>query len=104
MLLQIILDMRYFLIILVVITVGASFLYFGLSGKGGDALGDNYLHTLLHMYESFVLGTYETSNFDGINQPVIGHVFFVFLSLFTLIIQLNLLIALMTDSFEKIKE
>ena len=73
-----------------------SFLYVGLD-SGGNALGDGYFMVLLHVYEAFVLGTLDTGAFDDLRQSIAGHIFFVLLTGVTLIIQLNLLIALMTD-------
>ena len=76
MLLQIMSDMRYFLIILGTITVGSSFLFYGLNA-GGDELGVGYWYQLFNMYQAFVLGAFEASALESVDQTVSAHVAYV---------------------------
>lgn len=107
---------RYLLALLATILVGATFSYFAITGgakssaispifpDNEDWVGSNFFGLMIYLYQALLLGTFENDDLDDTNYSILGKLIFIALSLFVLIICLNLLIALMSDSFERIKE
>ena len=90
------------------VIVGAAFFFYAISdgGKGFRADG-SWPSVLLYTYETLLLGSYDPEDFDNIKplvNQVIGKIFFVVLTLVVFILLLNLLIALLSDSYEEVKE
>ena len=103
MILQIARDIIFLLIVLANIIVGATFCFYGLTNGAAD-LGGDYFGLMLYLYQSLLLGAFENDQLDEVEYPKSAKFVFVVLTLFVLIVLLNLLIALMSDSFERIKE
>jgi hypothetical protein len=118
MILQIAQDIFYLIALLAVIILGATFAYYPLTdeaflsydGEDTSETGgprnqvNRFFGLMLYLYEALLLGTFEYNDLDDTHSPVVAKIIFVMLTLFVLIILLNLLIALMSDSFERIKE
>eukprot|EP00050_Salpingoeca_kvevrii_P019555 m.87504 g.87504 ORF g.87504 m.87504 type:complete len:1666 (+) comp8463_c0_seq3:647-5644(+) len=105
MIVQIALDMRFFLVVLLVILLGTSFLFFGLTnGEDYPESGkNNIIAVLLRQYELLFLGAVDRGEMDNVPLGGLAKSLFVVFTLVVLVIMLNLLIALMSDSFERIK-
>lgn len=109
MVFQIIIDMRHFLYILLIALFAASSAFYALlhhfDPSDGDA-GNPFRspgHTLFFMFNMLLLGDFDMASFVFGEYEVLVQVLFVLSMMFTLIILLNLLIALMSDSYERIQ-
>eukprot|EP00039_Didymoeca_costata_P007489 m.100458 g.100458 ORF g.100458 m.100458 type:complete len:470 (-) comp13709_c0_seq2:78-1487(-) len=102
---QIIKDVFLFGVLIAIILLGVTFFYYALTDN--EAVGDGAIPTiLLRMYVYFVLGDYNDEDFDSITPfsgVVLGKVVFAIISIFVTIVLLNLLIAIMNDSYGIIK-
>lgn len=104
MCLRIFLDVRFFMLLLAMMVIGSTFLYWGVtSGEGFGGKAD-FSATFFVVYQMLLLGEYDPSDFDEAANSITAKIAFVILSMAVLIILLNLLIALLSDSFEEIKE
>ena len=59
----------------------------------------------MYVFEAFLLGSYDPADFDDIDgtaNRVVGKAFFLLLTGVILILLLNLLIALLSDSYEEV--
>jgi hypothetical protein len=107
MVFQIVLDMRYFLLVLLIALLAAGSAFYALLHNSHDAEVTNPFRgpgpALFFMFNMLLLGNFDTEaivfgEYQGLVQLLI-----VWVMLFTLIILLNLLIALMSDSYERIQ-
>ena len=125
MVFQIIVDMRYFVSILLVAVLASASSFYALlhhstrghthshtddddggNGNGSDNNSNPFRgagHTLFFMFKMLLLGDFDTDLFLLGEYVSLLQVLFVFSMMLTLIILLNLLIALMSDSYERIQ-
>lgn len=107
MVLQIVVDMRHFMVILLVALLAAASAFYALlhqptinpSGNPFYSVGS----TLFYMFNMLLLGDFQTDLFIFGEYKELIQVIFVLVMILTLIILLNLLIALMSDSYERIQ-
>eukprot|EP00050_Salpingoeca_kvevrii_P022764 m.131736 g.131736 ORF g.131736 m.131736 type:complete len:284 (-) comp9818_c0_seq6:189-1040(-) len=109
MVLQIAADMRSFLAILGIAVLGLSSAFYALLSHQTLDTGDENPfrgpgHALFYMFNMLLLGAFDTSTFVFGDYEELAQVLFVGGMVFTLIILLNLLIALMSDSYERIQD
>jgi hypothetical protein len=98
-------DMGIFLLLLTitVLAFGDSLLTLS-NGNGSDDLkfvGENFIDASLYSYR-LVLGDFDTGNFGEISVPLVW-TFFLFSTIFNLIVMLNLLVAIISDSYARIQ-
>jgi hypothetical protein len=119
MVFQIIVDMRYFMLILLVAVLASASSFYALLHharplhSGGDHDDDDNGGspnpfrgagpTLFFMFKMLLLGDFDTDLFLLGDYVALLQVLFVSSMMLTLIILLNLLIALMSDSYERIQ-
>jgi hypothetical protein len=118
MVFQIIVDMRYFMLILLVAVLASASSFYALLHharplhSGDDDDDDNGSspspfrgagQTLFFMFKMLLLGDFDTNLFLLGDYVALLQVLFVSSMMLTLIILLNLLIALMSDSYERIQ-
>ena len=114
MVFQIIVDMRHFLTILMVAVLASASSFYALlhhsrytHSDGDDDNESNPFQrtgqTLFFMFKMLLLGDFDTDLFLLGDYGPLLQVLFVISMMLTLIILLNLLIALMSDSYERIQ-
>jgi hypothetical protein len=110
MVLQIILDMRHFIVILSIAVFAAASAFYSLLHHpdlpAGDMRGSPFRgpgHTLFFMFNMLLLGDFDTSDFVFGEYEVLVQILFILVMMLTLIILLNLLIALMSNSYTLIQ-
>jgi hypothetical protein len=110
MVLQIILDMRHFIVILSIAVFAAASAFYSLLHHpdlpAGDMRGIPFRgpgHTLFFMFNMLLLGDFDTSDFVFGEYEVLVQILFILVMMLTLIILLNLLIALMSNSYTLIQ-
>ena len=108
MVFQIILDMRYFLLLLLIALLAAGSAFYALlhNSDPGDDVSNPFRgagHALFFMFNMLLLGDFDTDSFVFGEYRVLVQLLFALVMMFTLIILLNLLIALMSDSYERIQ-
>ena len=101
MILQIISDMRYFLVILAIVVLGSSSAFYSLLGNRNNVFHEPG-STLFYMFNMLIMGSYDTGDFVGEYKSLV-ELLFVILIVLTSVILLNLLIALMGDSYSRIQ-
>lgn len=108
MVFQIIVDMRYFLVVLSIALLAAGSAFYALlHNSESESEANNPFRTpgaaLFFMFRMLILGDFDTDSFVFGEYKVLVQVLFVLVMVLTLIILLNLLIALMSDSYERIQ-
>jgi hypothetical protein len=115
MVFQIIVDMRHFMLILVVAVLASASSFYALlhharpldsdndNSNGNDNPFQGVGQTLFFMFKMLLLGDFNTDLFLLGDYVALLQVLFVSSMMLTLIIMLNLLIALMSDSYERIQ-
>lgn len=93
-------DMKVFLLILIIMYFGFGEAFLRLSEASGEESKFivDYPHALLYAYR-LSLGDMSTDTFDTSVQPVTVWILFVICILYTNIVMLNLLIAIISESF-----
>ena len=101
MILKISMDIRFFLLILTFVLIGFSQAFWLLNNDGNNifsGIGRSFLSTYL-----FMLGNFDETVFDSGIAPKESYILLCLFLLFMTILMLNLLIALMGDTFERVK-
>jgi hypothetical protein len=102
MLSTVIWEIRTFLLVLLIVYLGFGEAFLRLSQNSPDApYVPNYAYSLVYAFR-LSIGDTDTDKFDDGAQPVSAWLIFILCALFTNIIMLNLLIALISESFGKI--
>lgn len=104
MIIEVVIDMRFFLCLLMftMFAFSGSFLLLSLNNENKD---DQFLGGLLEataMVYELVLGNFDTENFGETNYLLMW-IFFMGASIFLIIVMLNLLIAIISDTFERVQ-
>jgi predicted permease len=102
MILQIMSDIKYFLIVLAIALTGFALAFWVISYPDHTLTFGSIPSAFLNTYQ-YMLGQGITADFEGTASPELGVVLLVMFMLFMMILMLNLLIALMGDSFSTIK-
>jgi len=95
--------MKAFLIILVVtlLAFGDSFLAIAVSNRGGDGeFVSSFFGSFMYTY-CLILGDFDTGDYDY-NGQFLLYVFFLLCTLFNMIIMLNLLISIVSETFANV--
>jgi 4-amino-4-deoxy-L-arabinose transferase-like glycosyltransferase len=106
MIIEVFSDMRYFLLILILVVFGFShamaILGISLKKQGfTEVFGTNLFESFTFMYE-LVIGEFQTSGFKG-HQWLLWS-YLVMSTMFIMVVLLNLLIAIISDTFERVQE
>lgn len=105
MVLEITLDMKYFLLVLIIAIAGfGNFFFIMARNYGTDELftGDNYWRAFLYSYNQ-AMGNFDTAAYLDPDKYYLFIIWFMN-TMITLIIFLNLLIAIMGDTFDRVQE
>jgi hypothetical protein len=106
MIIEIMLDMKFFVGVLILATAafGNAFYILGRNSadEDGNLAGDNYIDAFLFSYK-IGLGDFSTDGFNTKDEEMLW-IFFLLNSMIILIILLNLLIAIMGDTFDRVQE
>lgn len=104
MITEVVYDMRFFFCI-VIFTIFAFSISFALLSLNNINEDERYVNGLLDanlvIYE-LLLGAFETSDFGNTNLGLMW-VYFIASSIFLIIVMLNLLIAIISDTFERVQ-
>lgn len=102
MITEVIIDMKHFFGILLICIIGFSDAFYSLSIGNDEA--DRFIHTpidaILFTYR-MILGDFDSSAFGSVAMEMVW-LLFIFCTLFNMIIMLNLLIAIISESYAKI--
>ena len=69
-----------------------------------DKVFDNWVFDLIYTQYMVALGMFETDNYGDHPQAVLAYIFFLMATFISQITMLNMLIAIMGDSFDKVIE
>ena len=102
MIIEISLDMRYFVLVLFIACIGFANSFFILARSDGDEpiTGDNIFRAFIFAYR-MGLGDFDTDGFETRDEALI-YVLWFLNTLVVLIVLLNLLIAIMGDTFDRV--
>ena len=97
-------DMKYFLLILLLTVTGFGNIYYNLasSNDNGFFTGDTFLRAFIYGYNQS-LGSFDTSVYIGTDKNLLITIRWLN-TMIVLIIMLNLLIEIMGDTFDRVKE
>lgn len=98
----VIIDMQNFFIVLVSMTIGFgnAFLILSLGNPEGSQFTTGYINSILYVYQ-MTLGAFDTTAFGDV-APTLVWVLFLLVTVFVMIILLNLLIAIISDSYANV--
>ena len=105
MIIEIMWDMKVFVGVLMIATAAFGNAFYILdrnSTEEENIIGKNFIDALIYSYK-MGLGDFDTDNFGTRDEEVLW-VFFILNSIIVLIVLLNLLIAIMGDTFDKVQE
>ena len=106
MIIEIMLDMKFFVSVLMIATLafGNAFYILGRNSdeENGNLAGENFVDAFIFSYR-MGLGDFQTDGFATRDEEILW-IFFVLNSLIILIILLNLVIAIMGDTFDRVQE
>jgi hypothetical protein len=108
MIVEVMKDMRVFLLLLLItiLAFGDSFLRLSLGNPPAEDdsdpyfSGTNFIGSVLFAYR-MILGDFNTGNFGSVATPM-AYLLFLFATIFDMIVMLNLLIAIISDSYARI--
>jgi hypothetical protein len=103
MIIEIIADMKYFLGVLIIAIIAlANGLFIAARNHGEERFTGNFIMTIIYSYRMGI-GDFDTADFEG-NSETLIYIFFMLTTVFIMIILLNLLIAIMGDTFDRVQE
>ena len=104
MILEVIKDMRHFFLVLLVtiIAFASSFLAISLGNDEANQFTTSNLDATIFTYR-MVLGDFDTGAFGEVATPVVW-ILFLLCTIFNMIVMLNLLIAIISETFAKVTE
>lgn len=100
---QVLVDIRVFMVILSfsLLAFSGSFFILAQNNKGDDVFVDSYLDSILKMFE-LTLGNFDTDKMGTVGFPLV-YFMFSMASIFLIVIMLNLLIAIISDTFGNVQ-
>lgn len=104
MLIEVVKDMRYFILVLLITIIAFANSYFTISRANDDEneFASTYIDALLYSYE-MALGNWDLGSMGEVALPY-AYILFVIATLFNTIIMLNLLIAIISDTYARVQE
>jgi hypothetical protein len=104
MIIEIIKDMQFFVGVLMIATIafGNAFYILGRNSSGDNLAGENIIDAFIFSYK-MGLGDFITDGFGTRDEEILW-IFFLLNSLIILIVLLNLVIAIMGDTFDRVQE
>jgi len=102
MLIQVVVDMRYFLLVLLItiIAFGNSYYTISESNDEEDKFLDDYFASFLFSYE-LALGNWDLTGMGNRAMPLVW-ILFILVTMFNTIIMLNLLIAIISETYDNV--
>ena len=98
---EVIIDIRVFVVILVLSNLAFSGTFYILSKNSKESKVTSYGKSITMTYE-LMLGQFDTEKYGDVGETLI-YIVFVFSSLFLIVIMLNLLIAIISDTFATVQ-
>ena len=104
MLIQVVVDMRYFLLVLLItiIAFGNSYYTISESNDEEDKFLDDYFASFLFSYE-LALGNWDLTGMGNRAMPLVW-ILFILVTMFNTIIMLNLLIAIISETYDNVNQ
>jgi hypothetical protein len=96
-------DIRIFILVLFLGVAGFGFSFYVLSNNNDEPFIDSILESFTYSY-SIIIGEFNVDPFKESTNPLLLWILFILATLFTLIILLNMLVAIMGDSFNRVTE
>lgn len=98
-------DIKYFLAVLWIGVVGFGVSFFVLSNNNDDdkQFIDGFLESILYSYR-ITIGDFALDDYPSSTNPAFLWIIFILATLFSMIILLNMLVAIMGDSFNRVTE
>ena len=104
MILEIVADMKYFLLVLLLAIAGFGNCFFILARNFSPMFtGDTWFRAFLYSY-NIAMGEFNTDSFEDVDDEHLLYTLWFMNTMITLIIFLNLLIAIMGDTFDRVQE
>ena len=102
MIFEVIKDMRYFFLVLLltIIAFGDSFLSISYGNKEDDRFTTGFVDSIIYTYR-MILGDFDTEAFGSVATPLVM-ILFLLCTIFNMIVMLNLLIAIISESFARV--
>lgn len=97
---EVVVDMKVFMVILLMslLTFAGSFYILAQNNKGDDVFIESYVDSLLKLFE-LMLGSFDTEQYEkSVGSPIV-YFTFALSAVFLIVIMLNLLIAIISDTF-----
>lgn len=97
---EVVVDMKVFMVILLMslLTFAGSFYILAKNNKDGEVFIESYIDSLLKLFE-LMLGSFDTEKYQkSVGSPIV-YFTFALSALFLIVIMLNLLIAIISDTF-----
>jgi len=100
---EVLIDMKVFMVILFmsILTFSGSFFILAQNNEGDGVFVESYIDSLMQMFE-LMLGAFETDKFEKSNGSAIVYFMFALAALFLIVVMLNLLIAIISDTFANV--
>lgn len=102
MIFEVIKDMRYFFLVLLltIIAFGDSLLSISYGNQESERFTTGFIDSIIYTYR-MILGDFDTSAFGSVATPLVM-ILFLLCTIFNMIVMLNLLIAIISESFAKV--
>ena len=100
---EVLVDMKVFLVILSfsILAFSGSFFILAQNNSGDDVYVDSYIQAIMKMFE-LTLGQFDTAEFGSTGYAVV-YLMFSIAALFQIVVMLNLLIAIISDTFANVQ-
>ena len=100
---QVLIDMKVFVVILLMSLLAFSGTFFILAqnNEGDDIYAKSYIQSLMQTFQ-LMLGDFDTDKFGKVGFPIVYFVFTI-AAVFLIVIMLNILIAIISDTFENVQ-
>ena len=95
-------DMKVFVVILIMSLLAFSGTFFILAqnNEGDDVFATTYIQSIMQTFE-LMLGNFDTDKYGKVGKPIVYFIFAI-AAVFLIIIMLNILIAIISDTFENV--
>ena len=103
MIIEVIIDMRYFFLVLLITVAafGESFLRLSLANVEDERFTTSFTDSMIFTYR-MILGDFDTSAFGSVATPAVM-IIFLLCTIINMIVMLNLLIAIISDSYARVQ-
>ena len=101
---EVLIDMKVFMVILFmsILTFSGSFFILAQNNRGDKVFIESYMQSIMQMFE-LMLGEFDTEKFSSSVGSAIVYFMFALAALFLIVVMLNLLIAIISDTFANVQ-